>query len=71
MKLLARSLIWRPGLDQEVEMVKACTACQEIKNTPIFAPIHQWIWPDILHRLEFMWIFRGKTYFVTVDALLK
>ena len=47
MKSLARSHIWWPGLDQEVEeMVKACTACQEVKNTPAVAPLHPWIWPD-------------------------
>ena len=72
MKTLARSHIWWPGLDQEVEeMVKACTACQEVINTPAVAPLHPWIWPDTpwarIH-VDFAGPFHGKTYLVIVDA---
>ena len=72
MKSLAWSHIWWPGLDQEVEeIVKACTACEEVKNTPAVAPLHLWIWPDTpwarIH-LDFAGPFRGKTYLVIVEA---
>ena len=72
MKSLAQSHIWWPGLDQEVEeMVKACTACQEVKNSPTVAPLHPWIWPDTqwarIH-VDFAGPFHGKTYLVILDA---
>ena len=72
MKTLARSHVWWPGIDQEIEgMVKACTACQEVKNTPAVAPLHPWVWPDhpwTRIHVDFAGPFRGKTYLVIVDA---
>jgi len=72
MKTIARSHVWWPGIDQEIEgMVKACTACQEVKNTPAVAPLHPWVWPDHpLTRIQvnFAGPFRGKTYLVIVGA---
>ena len=47
MKSLAWGHIWWPGVDQEVEeMIKACMACQEVKNTHAVTPLNPWIWPD-------------------------
>ncbi len=41
MKALARSYVWWPKLDKEVEdMVKGCTTCQEHCNIPAPAPLH-------------------------------
>jgi len=41
MKTLAQSHVWWPGIDQDVEgMMKACTACQEVKNTSEVAPLY-------------------------------
>ena len=41
MKALARSYVWWPGIDGEVEKrVKASTACQTEKETPAKAPLH-------------------------------
>ena len=55
-------------------MVKACTAYQEVKNTPAVATLHLWIWPDTpwarIH-VDFAGPFHGKTYLVIVDAHLK
>ena len=72
MKTLARSHVWWPGIDQEIEgMVKACTACQEVKNTPAVAPLHPWVWPDhpwTRIHVDFVGPFRGKTYLVIMDA---
>ena len=72
MKSLARSHIWWPGMDKEIEgIVKDCTACQEVKHTPAVAPLHPWVWPDSpwarIH-VDFAGPFRGKTYLVIVDA---
>ena len=41
MKSVARSYGWWPGLDQAIEnVVKACSQCQVVKNTPPVAPLH-------------------------------
>ena len=46
MKSLARSHVWWPGLDKEVEnLCRSCTACQEVKPSPATAPLHPWVWP--------------------------
>ena len=46
MKMLARSYIWWPKVDSEIEkMVKSCIPCQETKNAPAVAPLHPWLWP--------------------------
>ena len=46
MKALARSLVWWPGLDPELEkMVKECTQCQQNRPSPAIAPLHPWQWP--------------------------
>ena len=40
MKSLSRSFVWWPGLDQSIEeVVKSCTACQSIRDSPAVAPV--------------------------------
>ena len=47
MKSVARSYVWWPNLDSEIEaLVKACTACQSVKVVPTVAPFHLWVWPS-------------------------
>lgn len=47
MKALARSYVWWPKLDQDVErLVKTCRMCQEHRNVPAVAPLHPWNWPE-------------------------
>ncbi|KAI7811353.1 hypothetical protein IRJ41_013611 [Triplophysa rosa] len=47
MKEIARSYLWWPGVDSEIEeKVKACSACQKLRNTPQPAPLHPWQWPE-------------------------
>ena len=72
MKGIARSYVWWPGLDKNIEdMVKACTECQSVKETPPLAPLHPWIWPsrpwERIH-VDFAGPFLGKMYFIIVDA---
>ena len=72
MKALARSVVWWPGVDAELEnKVKSCTACQDTRNTPPKSLLHPWEWPSKpwarLH-VDFFGPFLGKTFFVIVDA---
>ena len=72
MKALARSYVWWPKLDKDVEdTVKACTTCQEHRNVPAPAPLHPWDWPDKpwsrIH-VDYAGPFMGKMFFVLIDA---
>ena len=72
MKSLARSHVWWPGLDKQIEeTAKSCTSCQSVKHAPPVAPMHPWIWPTTpwqrIH-VDYAGPFQGKMYFVVVDA---
>ena len=44
---LARSYLWWPYLDSEIEsVVKECTTCQHTLKSPSEAPLHPWEWPN-------------------------
>ena len=46
MKGLARSFVWWPGIDHDLEeKVKACDACQRVRHSPAQAPLHPWEFP--------------------------
>ena len=75
MKSLARSHVWWPGIDSEVEtLVKSCLPCQSIRASPPRAPLNPWVWPSKpwsrIH-VDFAGLYRGHTYFVIVDAFSK
>lgn len=43
MKGLARSYVWWPGMDQDVERaVQSCEECQKHHKSPPTAPLHPW-----------------------------
>ena len=45
MKGLARSFVWWPGMDSDLEnKVKLCLSCQQNQKTPKVAPLHPWEW---------------------------
>ena len=47
MKSVARSYMWWPGLDKDLEqLAKSCQSCQAIRGSPPVAPLHLWIWPS-------------------------
>ncbi|XP_042613167.1 uncharacterized protein K02A2.6-like [Cyprinus carpio] len=72
MKALARSYVWWPKMDQDVErLVKTCRICQEHRNVPAVAPLHPWNWPEKpwqrLH-VDYAGPFMGKMFLILIDA---
>lgn len=75
MKSVARSYIWWPGIDEQIEKIAAsCKTCQVVQNNPRMAPLHPWIpasnpWERV--HMDFAGPFEGLTYMVMVDAYSK
>ena len=72
MKSLARSLVWWPGLDKDIEqVVQSCHECQQERPSPPPAPLHPWSWPTRpwtqLH-IDFAGPMEGKMFLVVIDA---
>ena len=72
MKRLARSYVWWPGMDKDIENIaKSCHSCQSNKHAPPPAPLHPWTWPakpwQRIH-IDFAGPFLGKSFLVIVDA---
>ncbi|XP_025758532.1 uncharacterized protein K02A2.6-like [Oreochromis niloticus] len=72
MKSLARSYVWWPGIDSQIELqAKACHSCQRVQKEPGLAPLHPWLWPSCpwerIH-VDFAGPFEGHMYLVVVDA---
>ena len=72
MKSRARSAIWWPGMDSQLEeKVKSCYLCQATQNSPPKAPLHPWEWPtrpwSRLH-IDFAGPLHGKMFLLVVDA---
>ena len=72
MKSLARSYLWWPGLDADIEsLTKSCLPCLSVKPSPPKSPLNPWIWPSKpwsrLH-IDFAGPLYGRTYFIIVDA---
>ena len=75
MKSIARSFMWWPGLDKDIEhLAKACQSCQAVKRAPPVAPLHPWVWPSKPWQrvhLDFAGPFQGSMFLVGVDAYSK
>ena len=75
MKALARSYIWWPKMDRDIEdLVKKWRVCQESRASPPSAPLHPWQWPAqpwTRVHLDFAGPYLGHTYLVIVDASSK
>ncbi|XP_058858757.1 uncharacterized protein K02A2.6-like [Acipenser ruthenus] len=72
MKCLARSYVWWPKMDQELEKkVQECTRCQANRHGPPEAPLHPWKWPqkpwERIH-VDYAGPVNGKMLLVIVDA---
>lgn len=75
MKAIARSHIWWPGLDAQIEQqAKACSTCQRDQKSPALSPLHTWPWPGSpwqrIH-VDFAGPFEGHMFLVAVDAYSK
>ena len=75
MKAIARSYVWWPNLDKEIESaVETCGRCQMHRNKPAKAPLHVWPYP---HRawervhVDFAGPYMGYNFFILVDAYSK
>ena len=71
MKAIARSFVWWPNLDKDIEeKIKLCTPCQAVRNSPPVAPLHPWNWPtrpwSRIH-LDFCTT-EGKDFLVVIDS---
>ena len=72
MKNLARSFVWWPGIDQDIEdTVKMCIPCQRARHLPPPAPLQPWEWPAHpwarLH-LDYAGPLLGHMFLILVDA---
>ena len=72
MKSLARSYVWWPGMDEQLEAkVKNCRQCQETHKNPPAVPMQSWEWPvqpwSRLH-VDYAGPYQGKMFLVVVDA---
>lgn len=75
MKTCARSYLWWPGLDDDIETTaRACELCQRTQTNPAKAPIPSWTKPSApwhsLH-VDFAGPLEGRTFLVVVDAYTK
>ena len=71
-KALARSYVWWPNMDKELEnKVKHCGQCQVNRKAPPVAPLHPWEWPqepwERLH-LDYAGPFMDHMFLVIVDT---
>ena len=47
MKQLARSIVWWPGIDKDLEnKVRQCEQCALAQKSPAHVPLHPWEWPS-------------------------
>ena len=72
MKALARSYVWWPGMDQQLEnRVKLCEQCQLSRHVSPKVPLHPWEWPERpwsrIH-VDYAGPFLGKWFLLVVDA---
>ena len=75
MKALARSYIWYPGLDKDIEKaVSTCEACLQERKAPASALLHPWEFPDgpwkRLH-IDYAGPYQGVMLLIVIDAYSK
>ncbi|XP_060520646.1 uncharacterized protein K02A2.6-like isoform X2 [Cylas formicarius] len=75
MKALARSYVWWPNLDRDIEnKIKTCSECQEARNMPRKAPVHPWEWsraPWTRLHVDFAGPMNGKSFLIVIDSFSK
>ena len=72
MKSLARSYVWWPGMDADIESkVKNCQLCQQNQKSPPAVPMQAWEWPAqpwARIHIDYAGQIQGKILLVAVDA---
>ena len=71
MKEIERTCVWWPKMDEDIEgTVRACTVCQNVRNTPSSAPLIPWKWlPRPFQRVHIDFCQSDTAYFlVLVDS---
>ncbi|XP_018403221.1 PREDICTED: uncharacterized protein LOC108780125 [Cyphomyrmex costatus] len=72
MKMIARSYVWWPGIDKDLENVAAsCTICTRLKKSPSAVPLTPWPWPDKFWsrvHSDFLGPFHGHMFMLIIDA---
>ena len=75
MKSLARSYVWWPSMDSDIESrVKNCQLCQQNLNAPAKAPLHPWEWPERAWsrvHVDYAGPMDGLMFLIVVDAYSK
>lgn len=71
MKALAKSYVWWPGIDKDIEeWVATCQPCQEFRPAPPRAPTQEWETPKSpwsrIH-IDFAGPTQGKMFLIVVD----
>ena len=71
MKVLARSFVWWPGIDQDIEdRVRFCEDCVNAQSTPKSVPLLFWPWatePWQRIHVDFAEV-KGQQFFIIVDS---
>ncbi|VDI40348.1 Hypothetical predicted protein [Mytilus galloprovincialis] len=72
MKLLARSYVWWPRIDSEIEsLAKSCSGCQKHHRNPKQSPLHPWEWPSSPWKrihIDFAGPFIDHMFLIVIDA---
>ena len=75
MKVLARSFVWWPGIDRDIEeRINSCELCQLSRHNPSLVPLHPWEFPSVpwecMHA-DFAGSILGQTFFLVIAAYSK
>ncbi|KAK6179270.1 hypothetical protein SNE40_011672 [Patella caerulea] len=71
MKSLARSYLWWPNLDDDIEKkVRGCQVCLSVRKSPPSSPLLPWKWPSrIWQRLHIDYAeFQKQNYLIVIDS---
>ncbi|XP_055958471.1 uncharacterized protein K02A2.6-like [Patella vulgata] len=74
MKSLARSYIWWPSIDQDIEdKVRGCGICLALRKSPPASPLIPWKWPKrVWQRLHIDFAeFQRRHFLIVIDSFSK
>ena len=75
MKSIARTHVWWPGIEKEIEQIThTCQSCVNTRNKPPQITLHPWMWPEKpwqrLH-IDYAGPFLGRYFLIVEDARIK